>query len=70
MATDHRPPRGLLAPDDIRDPIARLVRTIGARAAARRLGLSREQVLSIAAGAPVTMGTVVQAREALSREAA
>lgn len=54
-----------LTDDAIRARAAALVRSRGPNPAARELGVSREAVLSLAAGAPVTRGTIALARERL-----
>ena len=51
--------------DDVRERVRRLVRTRGAAAAARDLGMPRETVLAVGADAPVRDGTLVLAEQRL-----
>jgi hypothetical protein len=52
----------------IRARAAERVRELGPNAAAREFGMSREAILSLAAGAPVTRGTLAVAREHMRRD--
>lgn len=51
--------------DKIRQRALELVRELGPDEAARRLGVARATVLSLAAGAPVSSGTLALVREHL-----
>ncbi len=53
--------------DDIRTRAAKLVREQGPNGAAKDLGVGRETVLSLAAGARVNRGTLALIRERLRR---
>lgn len=70
MAHGTQRPRTLPVPDEIRGYVAALVRELGPREAARRVGLSRHATLAVALGSPVTRGTLAIAREAMGRSAA
>lgn len=50
--------RGVLPPADLRRRVGELIAAVGPRAAARRLKVHREQLISVAAGVPVLAGTV------------
>lgn len=61
-------PRTLPTPEPIRQYALRAVRDWGPRAAARRLGIGRSAVISVAAGLPVMAGTLALVREAMTRD--
>jgi hypothetical protein len=62
MESDVRTPP---TEEEIREHARALMRTRSPRNAAKALGISRESALSLAAGAPVSRGTLALAREHL-----
>jgi len=68
--TRYRPAKGVYPPDSLRRVIARLIGEIGARAAARELGVHREQLISIAANVPVLEGTIALVTQRLRERGA
>lgn len=63
-------PRTRPVPPEIRDRVRELIRDIGTRRAAQKLGLSRVALLALAAGDGAMAGTLALAREALAPKAA
>ncbi len=68
-ASAHRT-RTVPVPPDIQTYAAALVRELGPRRAAERLGICRQATLSLAVGADVERGTLALAREAMRGHAA
>lgn len=62
-----RKPRGDLPPAALSRALAELIRAHGPRGAERRLGISRDALLSIAVGARALPGTLLLARERLAQ---
>lgn len=70
MAANTQRPRTIPVPAEIQAFSAALVRELGPRKAAERLGVSRQAALSLAVGTTVERGTLALAREAMRRPAA
>lgn len=60
--------RGVIAPKDVRDAVARTINEHGIVEAAKKLGLARETLAKVAGGVVVAPGTIALVREKL-REA-
>lgn len=65
MADNGYRPRGERPPEDLRAHVARLLESRRPRQLARELGMSRDALLGVAAGAHVLPGTVALLRERL-----
>jgi hypothetical protein len=70
MANGTQRSRTVPVPVEIQSYATALVRELGPRQAAERLGVSRQAALSLAVGATVERGTLALAREAMRRPAA
>jgi hypothetical protein len=58
-------PRGERPPEEIRTEVSRLLEAHGPRELSKRLGMSRDAVLGVAAGTHVLPGTLALLRERL-----
>jgi hypothetical protein len=65
MADVEYRPRGERASDDLRQRVATLLERLGPRHLARRIGVSRDAVLGVAAGMSALPGTLALLRERL-----
>ncbi len=70
MAAGTQRSRTVPTPPEIQAYAATLVRELGPRHAATRLGVSRQAALSLAVGTTVERGTLALAREAMRGHAA
>ena len=55
-----KPRRGIYPPKAVQDQVARELLEHGVRAVATASGINREQLISVAAGMPVLVGTVMR----------
>lgn len=67
MADVRQRRRGIRAPAEMRERVTALVREVGPRPAARRLGVSRDAVIGIVADLDVMPGTIALVERALAR---
>ncbi|MES1186327.1 MAG: hypothetical protein ABUL60_21130 [Myxococcales bacterium] len=62
---EYRQRRGVFPPAELRVRVAGLLMRLGPRAAAKALGVHREQLISVAAGVPVLAGTIALVEQRL-----
>jgi hypothetical protein len=66
----YRHRRGVSPPAELTTKISALLTQLGPRAASRRLGVHREQLISVAAGVPVLAGTIALIQQRLAESEA